>query len=255
MTRVSQLCAVIALAVPALLAPGDIVVRNASSPLNNAAMLAAWMGDCGITAPRHTVDFEVGFTNGQNISGVPGLFPDGLLVADTSSAHAAVVRSGAGVINGSNPIGVFALTHNELPYLELDFSARPVDYVAFYDIDHTGTRIVVEFTNGATTTFSIDGTGSGGNIEEFTGIWRNDRPPIRVVRMDSSGDGRWGIDNLMYGRACPADVDGDGFVTGDDFQLFVEWFETGDIRADFDGDGFITGDDFEQFVTAFEAGC
>ena len=54
---------------------------------------------------------------------------------------------------------------------------------------------------------------------------------------------------------CPADADCDGFVTGDDFQLFVEWFEIGDIRADFDGDGFLSGDDFELYVTAFEAGC
>ncbi len=54
---------------------------------------------------------------------------------------------------------------------------------------------------------------------------------------------------------CAADADCDGFVTGDDFQLFVEWFEIGDIRADFDGDGFLSGDDFELFVTAFEAGC
>ncbi len=55
--------------------------------------------------------------------------------------------------------------------------------------------------------------------------------------------------------SCPADVDGDGFVTGDDFTLFVTWFEAGDLRADFDGDGFITGDDFTAFVTAFETGC
>ena len=26
---------------------------------------------------------------------------------------------------------------------------------------------------------------------------------------------------------CPADLDGDGFVTGDDFTLFVTWFEAG----------------------------
>ncbi len=60
---------------------------------------------------------------------------------------------------------------------------------------------------------------------------------------------------LNIAQECPADVDGDGFVTGDDFQLFVEWFETGDLRADFDGDGFLTGDDFQAFVTAFETGC
>ncbi len=54
---------------------------------------------------------------------------------------------------------------------------------------------------------------------------------------------------------CRPDVDGDGFVTGDDFSLFVTWFETGDPRGDYDGDGFLTGDDFILFVTDFEAGC
>ena len=49
--------------------------------------------------------------------------------------------------------------------------------------------------------------------------------------------------------------DGDGFVTGADFDQFVIAFEAGDMRSDFDGDGFITGIDFDQFVAAFEAGC
>ncbi len=71
-----------------------------------------------------------------------------------------------------------------------------------------------------------------------------------------------GVFDAMLGMACrltrppcPADLDGDGFVTGDDFTLFVTWFEAGDLRADFDGDGFLTGDDFTAYVIAFEAGC
>lgn len=54
---------------------------------------------------------------------------------------------------------------------------------------------------------------------------------------------------------CPADFDGDGFLTGDDFDVYVAAFEAGSIDADFDGDGFVTGDDFDAFVIAFEAGC
>ncbi len=54
---------------------------------------------------------------------------------------------------------------------------------------------------------------------------------------------------------CLGDLDGDGFITGDDFTLFVTWFETGDPRADMDGDGFLTGDDFTLYVSYFEAGC
>lgn len=55
--------------------------------------------------------------------------------------------------------------------------------------------------------------------------------------------------------SCEADFDGDGFVTGTDFDLFVQAFEAGDDAADFDEDGFITGLDFDLYVQAFEAGC
>lgn len=55
--------------------------------------------------------------------------------------------------------------------------------------------------------------------------------------------------------ACPADFDGDGFVTGDDFDQYVATFEAGDIASDFDHDGFVTGDDFDAYVAVFEAGC
>jgi hypothetical protein len=63
-------------------------------------------------------------------------------------------------------------------------------------------------------------------------------------------------DNIHYvGANCPSDFDGDGFITGLDFDLFVVAFEGGDMAADFDGDGFVTGLDFDLFVQAFEAGC
>ncbi len=54
---------------------------------------------------------------------------------------------------------------------------------------------------------------------------------------------------------CPSDYDGDGFVTGEDFDAFVAAFENGDLSADFNGDGFITGEDFDGYVAAFESGC
>jgi len=54
---------------------------------------------------------------------------------------------------------------------------------------------------------------------------------------------------------CPTDVNGDGFVNGDDFDVFTALFEAGDHQADFNGDGFTNGDDFDAFATAFIAGC
>jgi len=54
---------------------------------------------------------------------------------------------------------------------------------------------------------------------------------------------------------CAADFNGDGFLTFEDFDAFVESFEIGESKADFDGDGFITFEDFDAFVVAFEVGC
>lgn len=55
--------------------------------------------------------------------------------------------------------------------------------------------------------------------------------------------------------ACFADINGDDFVSADDFDLYVELFEAGDAWADFNNDGFVSGDDFDGFVAAFVAGC
>lgn len=62
---------------------------------------------------------------------------------------------------------------------------------------------------------------------------------------------QWVRDNLE----CRADFDGDGFITGLDFDSFVFAFEAGDLTADFDQDGFITGIDYDTYVYAFEQGC
>ncbi len=54
---------------------------------------------------------------------------------------------------------------------------------------------------------------------------------------------------------CPADVNFDLFVNGDDFDLFAVWFGESDGNADFNYDGFVNGDDFDLFTTAYYGGC
>ena len=53
----------------------------------------------------------------------------------------------------------------------------------------------------------------------------------------------------------PADIDLDGFVTGIDFDLYVDAFESGDALGDYDGDGFVTGVDYDLYVQEFENPC
>jgi len=61
--------------------------------------------------------------------------------------------------------------------------------------------------------------------------------------------------DCLNGQTCPADFNEDGFVNGDDYDLFANAFEAGDPTADFNGDGFVNGDDFDTFASHFEAGC
>lgn len=59
-------------------------------------------------------------------------------------------------------------------------------------------------------------------------------------------------------RRCPADVNWDGFINADDYDLFAEWFDAGwrpDGRADLNSDGFVNADDYDIFAEWFEAGC
>lgn len=54
---------------------------------------------------------------------------------------------------------------------------------------------------------------------------------------------------------CRADFDGDGFITFEDFDAFVNAFEAGSASSDFNADGCLDFTDFDDFVTALEAGC
>ena len=198
-TGLTVISTVLVITLAAVNASGAIITFNSSSPANNNATRLNWLNAAGIVAPQHLVDFEIGFVNNQNISGVGGLFPANLVITDTSNAGAAIIRSGAGAIGGSNPVGTYSVTQNELAFLELDFAVNPVDYIAFQDIDHTGTSGIVTFVGGGTANISFETTGGSGNTAEFFGIYRNDMPRITLVQLDSSGDGRWGIDTIEYG--------------------------------------------------------
>jgi hypothetical protein len=178
------------------------LVFESPSTSNNATYYGNWLAAVGITESQveHFVDFESGFTAGQNLHNVTGLLPGELVIRDTGpGTPAAMVQSSSAYFGSSNPIGSFALAHDEQSYLELDFSARPIDYLSLYNIDHTGTTVIVHFVGGGTLNASFDGTNGSGDSAEFWGIWRNDMPRITRVQMDASGDGEWGVDSIRYG--------------------------------------------------------
>lgn len=215
-------------------AQADVLLFNSTTPSDNVMIREQWLAVAGIDRPTHLVDFETGFADGQNISGVGGLFAGGLVIRDTSGAAETTIRSGDRVIGSSNPVGAFSLTHNDEPFLELDFSASPVDYVGFQDIDQNGTTGIVLFVGGATEPIEFETTATGGDSAEFVGIFRNDMPRIAKVLLDGSGDGRWAVDTLEYGTTdAPADRDGDGVPDDTDNCPDV----ANNDQSDADGDG------------------
>lgn len=190
--------ALIAIASQATPVQAEILTFNSNTPSDNVGIRQQWLNAMGISNPRYRVSFERGFANGQNISGTS--FGGGLLViTDASPSRRVIIRSGTGVIGGSNPVGVYSATQNEQPYLVLDFSNSPVDYVGFQDIDQSGTTGIVTFTDGQRVNISFETTAAQGNSAEFLGIYRNNRPRITKVELDASGDGNWGIDNIEFG--------------------------------------------------------
>jgi len=74
----------------------------------------------------------------------------------------------------------------------------------------------------------------------------------RVLTAGTYGRGAW---KATLPPACRADFNGDGFVTGEDFDEFVDAFSFGLPSADYNLDTFVTGEDFDEFVIAFESGC
>lgn len=179
-------------------ASADATLLTFNSPDNpsNAAARQAWLNAIGIGAPAVLEDFETGFANGQNVHGLGGLFPLGLVISDSDAGQALITSN---TINGSNPVGTFSLTQNEEPFLEFDFSANPISYFGFLDIDQAGTNGIVTFVGGATAAISYETTAATGNSAEFFGIFNNDMPLITKVQLDASGDGLWAVDNLEYG--------------------------------------------------------
>jgi hypothetical protein len=180
-------------------AQAGLLTFEAATSANNASTYAAWLAATGAATAQHTANFESGFAANQNISGVGGLFGGGLVITDTSAAGQAIVRSGAAVINGSNPIGTFALTHNEQAFLQFDFSAAPVSYFGAYSIDQAGTNVMIDFVDGSSASFSIATTNASGDSAEFFGFVSQGGPLVNRIRFDANGDGRWGLDNLAYG--------------------------------------------------------
>lgn len=157
------------------------------------------------------------------------------------------------------------------------FGTSEQDYAMGVAVDDSGNACITGYTSG-----SLGGTNAGdfdAFVSKYDGLgvrlWTRQTGTSDIdysmgVALDGTGNayiagftfGSLGGANAglrdtytaKYGF-CPADFNLDGFVTGQDYDLYVQAFENGEVAADFDSDGFITGVDFDHYVQAFEADC
>ncbi len=120
--------------------------------------------------------------------------------------------------------------------------------VVMLDQTFSGTTVILGFnvTFGARFTVGID----AGNNAYFS-LTNVVIDPSFIVGSMTFSSGTATIKRV----ACAADSNCDGFVNGDDFDLFATWFDTASPRGDFNRDGFVNGDDYDLFAESFEAGC
>ncbi len=131
------------------------------------------------------------------------------------------------------------------------------------DVAVSNVDILLSTDGGATFPITIASavtpyTGFDGNRAWTVPDLYSTRCRVKVVARDASGNTGSDISDLNFtinGSGCPSDYNVDGFVSGEDFDAFVEAFIAGDPGADFDGNNFVNGDDFDGYVEAFVAGC
>jgi len=131
------------------------------------------------------------------------------------------------------------------------------------DVAVSNVDVLLSTDGGATFPITIASavsayTGFDGNRSWTVPDLYSTRCRVKVVARDASANTGFDISDQNFtinGTGCPSDYNGDGFVSGDDFDAFVLAFEAGEPGADFNGDNFVSGDDFDGFVLAFEAGC
>lgn len=144
-------------------------------------------------SPDFFEDFEAGYTDEQVIGAGSDIAP-GL-----STSAALSIESGPGSLNGSNPIGDFALALPDSAgtVTTLTFAA-PITYFGFYYIDAGSPAF--DGTTFPTTAASGDSALFGG----FTFLPAENVTSIVISGV--SGDGLWGLDDLAWGTTVNAAV-------------------------------------------------
>ncbi|MBL8762046.1 MAG: S8 family serine peptidase, partial [Phycisphaerae bacterium] len=120
---------------------------------------------------------------------------------------------------------------------------------ALFSVTASGTSIGYQWKKDG-----VDIGGANSNSYSIASTDLSDSGSYSVVISNSCGSLE-SSPALLTVNPCPSDLNADGFVNGDDYDLFSSAFDAGDPGADFNNDGFVNGDDYDAFASAFENGC
>jgi len=195
--------------------------------------------------------------------------PDGWIL-NGGKTSIAYIQGPAKVITASPALGATINFASAPALVTIGFSDNVTVAAADFTLTRNGSPVPFALTYNASTFVATLNAGTplaGGSyvvtakqtIKTVTGAIALDGEIANATSPASlpSGDGL-ANGNAVYNftiTGCPTDFDGDGFVTGEDFDAYVAAFELGNLSADFNFDGFVTGEDFDSFVATFEAGC
>ncbi|MBL8761050.1 MAG: hypothetical protein JNL50_07070, partial [Phycisphaerae bacterium] len=205
------------------------------------------------------------------------------ITALTASERAAVlsfVQSGKGVIVAIDNSDFEAANESILDAFGLDSSAK-LGASELMSMGDTAETTIVNGRFGAIASLPTFWPGVIDNAASDTvaGRFTNGSPGLTVLPRGALGAGSGPVviltdmstltNTYLAGEAmalvlnavvdiagyCISDFNLDGFVNGDDYDMFASAFDVASFEADINRDGFVNGDDYDTFASAFDAGC
>jgi hypothetical protein len=159
------------------------------------------------------------------------------------------------------PISLAGVEPNSLT-LSFDSSWRPEVLQAAEiraSFDGTAPITILRWDSVAGPTFKPDAVNEGVSISVANPAGAQN---VRFTfgLLDAGNNWWWAIDNVRLtgttsAPSCPADINDDGGVDGDDVIFFFALWDAGDMGADFNGDQGVDGDDVIGFFARWDTGC
>jgi len=143
-----------------------------------------------------------------------------------------------GLVIEEQPMDTFGV-----PGDDIDFSVR------VNNLGDTSDPVFHWFHEGVEIATTLDDT------LEVLNITHADAGAYYVMVTNECGTVISTVGRLEMPPQCWADVDGDGYVNGNDYDAFADYFESGAPSGDFNADGYVNGNDYDGFAEHFEIGC